>query len=64
MSKVEGILSTPTKKGAYLYGTEFTPVDAAVYVALANSKAAVSSSKYPKVTAFVSAVSSRPNLAK
>ena len=63
LSKVEGVLAD-NKKGAYVTGTEFTPVDAALYVALVNSKTAVNSAKYPKRAAFVGAVSSRPNLAK
>ena len=65
LTRLEATLTaSAAKKGTYLTGAAFTPADAAVYVALANSKTTVDGSKFAKVAQFVAAVSKRPNIAK
>ena len=63
LQRVEALLAS-SKTAGHLLGAAFTPADAAVYVALANSAVAIDATKYPKVAAFIAAVASRPNLSK
>ena len=63
LQRVETLLAS-SKTAGQLLGAAFTPADAAVYVALANSAVTIDATKYPKVAAFVAAVASRPNLSK